>query len=249
MSNADETPKNKPIDPSIGGDKISPEMNAALHAAKEEDAANQPPATEGETTPEDAPPSPESIAEVQEAISNILGEDEEAINTSEAANTPSPQDELAGMKEQLIRTMADMENLRKRSERELADSRKYAVTGFARDLVNVVENLQLAIQNIPAEDRKQDEKLENLAQGVEMTYNELIRIFEGNGIVRIDPKGEKFNHNHHQAVAQVEDAEAEPGSVIDVLQAGYIIHDRLLRPAMVTVAKGGDKSESITTQA
>ncbi len=142
-----------------------------------------------------------------------------------------------------------MENLRKRSERELADSRKYAVTGFARDLVNVVENLQLAIQNITPEDRKANEKVEKLAEGVEMTYNELIRIFESNGIVRIDPIGEKFNHNHHQAVAQVEDAEAEPGTVTQVLQAGYIIHDRLLRPAMVTVAKSGDKAESVTTEA
>ncbi len=232
MNIFDETPENEP---NIGNDKISAEMNAALHAAKEEDAANQP---VNEASASD-------IADVQEAIASVLGTDEEAINT-----TAAPQeDEAAAMKDQLIRTMAEMENLRKRTDREMGEARKYAVTGFARDMVNVVENLQLALQNITAEEKKSDKKLDNLAQGVEMTYNELIRIFEGNGIVRIDPKGEKFNHNHHQAVAQIEDAETEPGHVVQVLQAGYIIHDRLLRPAMVTVAKTGDKAESVTTEA
>ena len=231
-------PENDDIEPSISNEKISPEMNAALHAAKEEEEASKP---EQPTVTEDTN---DGIAEVQEAIASVLGEDEEPINTA-----PSVEDETAAMKDQLIRTMAEMENLRKRSEREMGDARKYAVTGFARDLVNVVENLQLAIQNITPEDKNSNEKMANLAQGVEMTYNELLRIFEGNGIVRIDPMGEKFNHNHHQAVAQVEDADAEPGTITQVLQAGYIIHDRLLRPAMVTVAKGGDKAESVTTEA
>ena len=231
-------PENDDIEPSISNEKISPEMNAALHAAKEEEEASKPEQT---TVTEDTN---DGIAEVQEAIASVLGEDEEPINTA-----PSVEDETAAMKDQLIRTMAEMENLRKRSEREMGDARKYAVTGFARDLVNVVENLQLAIQNITPEDKNSNEKMANLAQGVEMTYNELLRIFEGNGIVRIDPMGEKFNHNHHQAVAQVEDADAEPGTITQVLQAGYIIHDRLLRPAMVTVAKGGDKAESVTTEA
>lgn len=239
MNNPEDTPKKEETEPSISNDKISAEMNAALHAAKEEEQATKPEETSSEK------PTNDGIADVQEAIANVLGNDEEPLNTAPAQD----EDEAAAVKDQLIRAMAEMENLRKRSERELADSRKYAVTGFARDLVNVVESLQLAIQNISPEDMKANEKVGKLAEGVEMTYNELIRIFENNGIVRIDPLGEKFNHNHHQAVAQVEDADAEPGTVTQVLQAGYIIHDRLLRPAMVTVAKGGDKAESVTTEA
>ena len=238
MNNPEESPEmpeDDSAEPSISNDPLSAEMHAALHAAKEEDQANQ---SEAPTVEEGTPPSPEEIADVQEAIAAALaGAGEETLEA-----VPKAEDETAMMKDQLIRAMAEMENLRKRTDRELADARKYAVTGFARDMVNIVENLQLALQSISEEDRKSDDKLNNLAQGVEMTFNELIRIFQGNGIVRIDPVGEKFNHNHHQAVAQVEDAEAEPGTVTQVLQAGYIIHDRLLRPAMVTVAKGGNKA-------
>ena len=220
----------------LGNEKLSAEVNATLHAAQEE---NQP---EAAKTDEGEPPTPEQIAEIKEALAEISGEET-------APEADKAGEEMAALKDQLMRSVAETENLRKRTERELADARKYAVTGFARDMVNVVENLQLALQNIPAEDRKNNDKIDNLAQGVEMTYNELLRVFEGNGIVRIDPKGEPFNHNHHQAVAQVEDPDATPGTVTQVLQAGYIIHDRLLRPAMVTVAKGGDKAESVNTEA
>ncbi len=228
-------------EPVIGSEKLSPEMNAALHAAREEEQNEQ--AANAPKRDTAKPSVADTVAQMQEALA-------EALDAGESENDASHvQEELAAMKDQLMRTMAEMENLRKRTEREASDARKYAVTGFARDMVNVVENLQLAIQNITEDDKKNDERLSNIAQGVEMTYKELLRIFQSNGIVRIDPKGEKFNHNHHQAVAHVEDATAEPGSVAQVLQAGYIIHDRLLRPAMVTVAKSGDKSESITTQA
>lgn len=243
MSNPEEIPKNSEQEATqapIANDTISPEMNAALHAAKEEDEANQ---AETDSSNEILPDKDETISKVQEALDNAFKNDPEP-----RAEEPKGED-VAAMKEQLIRTMAEMENLRKRTDREMSEARKYAVTGFARDLVSVVDNLQLALQNIPEEDRKKDDKLNNLVQGIEMTFNELLRAFEKNGIVRIDPKGEKFNHNHHQAVAQVEDADAEPGSVAQVLQAGYIINDRLLRPAMVTVAKGGDKAESVSTEA
>lgn len=152
------------------------------------------------------------------------------------------------LKDQLLRAIAEMENVRKRAERDVQDARKYAVTGFARDLVNVLENLQLALLNIPPEDRKNDEKLATLAEGVEMTAQELLRVFQNQGIQRISPQGEKFDHNFHQAVAQVEDNTKDPGTVVQVLQAGYVIHDRLLRPAMVTVATGGG-GVSVNTQA
>lgn len=186
---------------------------------------------------------------VDSAIEEVFAAKEAELNAAKAeAAAPTPATvednsalikENADLKDQLIRAVAEMENLRKRTERDMQDARKYAVTGFARDLVNVLENLQLALLNIPADDRKNDVKLNTLAEGVEMTANELLRVFEAQGIVRIAPQGEKFDHNFHQAVAQVEDTSKEPGTIVQVLQAGYIIHDRLLRPAMVTVAKSG----------
>lgn len=192
-------------------------------------------------------------AAVDSAIEEVFGAKEAEINAAKAAETAQDADassplvqENAELKDQLLRTVAEMENLRKRTERDIQDARKYAVTNFARDLVNVLENLQLALLNIPAEARANDEKLATLAEGVEMTANELMRVFEAQGIVRIAPQGEKFDHNFHQAIAQVEDTSKEPGTIVQVLQAGYIIHDRLLRPAMVTVAKaaGGVKVDT-----
>lgn len=208
----------------IGNDKLSPEMAAAVHAAMEGS--------------DDEP-----------VIAPEIGEKESGHEVNEDLETETPASADNELKEQLIRAVAEMDNLRKRHERDMSDARKYAVTGFARDLVSVVENLQLALQSITQEKRESDDALSNLAQGVEMTYNELLRAFSNHGIVRIDPVGEKFNHNHHQAVAQVESADVEPGKIVQVLQAGYIIHDRLLRPAMVTVAKGGEKSQAVDTEA
>jgi molecular chaperone GrpE len=156
--------------------------------------------------------------------------------------------ELAAMKDQGLRALAEAENTRRRAERELGDMSKYAVTGFARDLVGVIENLQRAIESIPGDLKQAQPAVANLALGVEMTLKELLSVFERNGIRRIDPIGQKFDHNLHQAVAQVDAPDAEPGSVVQVLQAGYVIHDRLLRPAMVGVAAGSPQKQ-VDTQA
>jgi len=147
--------------------------------------------------------------------------------------------ELATLKDQALRALAEAENTRRRSERELQDMSKYAVTGFARDLVSVLENLQRALDSIPEDLMKDQPAVANLYTGVEMTLKELISVFARQGIQRIDPMGKKFDHNLHQAVAQIESPDAEPGTVVQVLQAGYTIQDRLLRPAMVGVAAGG----------
>jgi molecular chaperone GrpE len=207
-------------------------------------------ATEQATTP---PEETGSLVneEMRQAVKAALGEQAEEEGAAAVPEEPQRdwEGELAKMKEQWIRAVAENDNLRKRSERDLQEARKYSVTAIARDMVNVSENLQLAIQNIPAEARQQDQQLENLAKGVEMTYEELLRIFGQHGITRIDPKGEKFNHNFHQAVAQIEEPTVEPGCIVQVLQAGYVIHDRLLRPAMVTVAKAGNPADSVNTQA
>jgi molecular chaperone GrpE len=191
-------------------------------------------------------------AEVESTIAEVFARKEAELQAakeeiiSSSAIPEDSQEEMAKLKDQLFRAVAETENIRKRSERDMQDARKYAITSFARDMVSVMENLQLALLNIPAEARQADEKLNTLAEGVEMTANELNRAFQNHGIMRVSPLGEKFDHNFHQAVAQLEDATKEPGTITQVLQAGYIIHDRLLRPAMVTVAKaaGGVKVDT-----
>ncbi len=157
--------------------------------------------------------------------------------------------ELAVLKDQSLRALAEAENTRRRSERELADMSKYAVTGFARDLVSVLENLQRALDSIPEAMIAEQPAVQNLYTGVEMTLKELISVFSRQGIQRIDPMGEKFDHNLHQAVAQIESADAPAGTVVQVLQAGYIIHDRLLRPAMVGVAAATSAEKKVDTSA
>lgn len=173
----------------------------------------------------------------------------EAMARALQAMLEEKERELAGMKDQALRALADAENTRRRSERELADMNKYAVTNFARDLVNVLENLQRATDAIPAELKQNNPAVGNLAMGVDMTLKELVSVFERHGIKRIDPLGQKFDHNYHQAVAQIESAEAEAGTVVQVLQAGYTIHDRLLRPAMVGVATANNSTGALNTQA
>lgn len=142
--------------------------------------------------------------------------------------------------------MAEMENLRRRTEREKEDAAKYATAAFARDLVAVIENLQRAEDNIPEAARAGEGHLKTLWEGVDMTRRELLTVFQRHGIKRLDPKGEKFDHQFHQAVAQVERDDIAPGTVVDVFQCGYVIFDRLLRPAMVTVAKAAEsKAEGV----
>jgi molecular chaperone GrpE len=184
------------------------------------------------TEPTETTPEPQESAEQSspEAIARAL---QAVIEEKEA--------EIAALKDQALRALAETENTRRRAERELQDMSKYAVTGFARDLVNVLENLQRALDSIPADLKESQPAVGNLAVGVEMTLKELLGIFNRQGIQRIDPMGQKFDHNFHQAVAQIDTPDAEAGTVVQVLQAGYVIHDRLLRPAMVGVAAGTAK--------
>ncbi len=147
------------------------------------------------------------------------------------------QEEIVSLKDQLLRAVAETENVRRRGQRDLDEGRKYAVTGFARDLSSVIENLYRAIGSITPELRGSNEAIENLAQGLDMTLREMTSTLERHGVKRIWPQGEIFNHNHHQAVAQIDDNEHPAGTILQVLQAGYIIHDRLLQPAMVCVSR------------
>lgn len=175
----------------------------------------------------------------------------------EPAAAPSPleekirqmEEEIALLKDQRVRALAETENVRKRASRDLEETAKYAVTPFARDMVSVLENLKRASENIHAHAGDSD-LIKTLDEGVELTLKELLAIFERYGIKRVDPMGAKFDHNFHQAVAQVDRADVPPGTVVQVVQAGYVIHDRLLRPAMVAVSKAaGEPPKPVDTTA
>jgi molecular chaperone GrpE len=158
---------------------------------------------------------------------------------------PGPTaEELQELKDRLLRTLAEMENLRARTQREIEDARKFAVTGFARDLLEVGDNLGRALASVPAEARTQSEFMKNLVQGVEITERSLQTALEKHQVRRVSPqKGEKFDHRLHQAMFELPTAELPPGSVAEVIQDGYVIADRLLRPALVGVAKA-DRAEA-----
>jgi molecular chaperone GrpE len=151
--------------------------------------------------------------------------------------------ELADMKDRLLRTLAEMENMRKRTEREVADARVYGISAFARDVIGVADNMHRAMQALDDELRaKADEATKALLEGVELTERELMNVLEKNGVKRLDPLGQKFDPHRHQAMYEVEDLSVPSGSVIQVMQAGYTIGERVLRPALVAVAKGGAKA-------
>ncbi|MEM7619583.1 MAG: nucleotide exchange factor GrpE [Pseudomonadota bacterium] len=147
----------------------------------------------------------------------------------------------AVLKERNLRLMAEMENLRRRTQREIADKQKYAVSTFARDVVAVADNLQRAMQSIPQETMEQDSGLKPLFEGIAMTERELLNVLEKHGISRIEPRGQIFDPNIHQAMFEVENVSLPAGTVVEVVQAGFVIGERVLRPALVGIAKGGPK--------
>jgi molecular chaperone GrpE len=154
-------------------------------------------------------------------------------------------DEAAEMKNRLLRTLADMENLRKRTEREVADARQYGVAAFARDIVSVADNFRRALEAVGPELRSgEDAAISALIEGVELTERDLLKALEKNGIRKIEPLGEKFDPNLHQAMYEVPDPSVPSGSVVQVVQPGYVIGERILRPALVAVAKGGPKASA-----
>lgn len=165
-----------------------------------------------------------------------------------AAPKPDPAAELRRerdeLKDQLLRAHAEMENLRRRTSRDVHDARAYAVTSFARDLLNVADNFHRALSSMEGQsgdDLPAD--LKGLLEGVRMTERELLTVFERHGVKVIDPTGERFDPNRHQAMFEIENAEVPSGTVLQVLQKGSMIGERVLRPAMVGVSKGGPKPE------
>jgi molecular chaperone GrpE len=148
------------------------------------------------------------------------------------------------LKDKLLRTLAEMENLRKRTAREITDARLYGVTGFARDVLAVADNMHRALEAIDPELRERgDAKVKALIEGVELTERELLNTLEKHGVRKFSPTGEKFDPNVHQAMFEMEHPGMSPGHVAQVIQAGYMLGDRVLRPAMVGVAKAPPKPQ------
>jgi molecular chaperone GrpE len=163
-----------------------------------------------------------------------------------AAPDPAQPDPVAvaiELRDRLLRTLAEMENLRKRTEREVSDSRLYGVSSFARDLIVVADNMRRALDAVAPELRGGAEAgVKALIDGVELTERELVKALEKNGVRQFTPQGEKFDPNVHQAMFEVPDPSVPAGSVVQVVQPGYMIGERVLRPAMVGVSKGGPKT-------
>ena len=164
----------------------------------------------------------------------------EAEESSPETRVTELEAELAEYKDRVLRALAETENVRRRAQREREDASKYAIAGFAKELLSAADNLRRALESLPESEAK-DERTRSLLAGVAATERELLGVFERHGIKRIDPKGEGFDHNFHQAIFEAERPDQPSGSVVEVLQPGYVLHDRLLRPAMVGVAKGGPK--------
>jgi molecular chaperone GrpE len=169
-----------------------------------------------------------------EAAANNNAED--GGEASPEARVAALEAELAEYKDRLLRALAETENTRRRAQREREDASKYAITGFARDLLSAADNLRRALDSLP-EAEIVDERTRSLLAGVAATERELLAVFERHGLRRIDPKGERFDHNFHQAIFETERGDQPTGTIVEVLQPGYLLHDRLLRPAMVGVAK------------
>ncbi len=170
---------------------------------------------------------------------------EENVETEAQEGNPLEQEilalkeEVSKLKDQLLRTLAEVENTRKRSQKELEDMAKYAHNNFAKDMVGVSDNLRRALSSLPKEMSDADALIKGVIEGVVMTEKQLTGSLEKHGVQEIKALGEKFDHNLHQAIFEVEDAEKPAGTVTSVMEAGYTINGRLLRPSMVGVSKKG----------
>jgi molecular chaperone GrpE len=180
------------------------------------------------------------------AAADTEAPDNSAPATETAAETIDPTDHArvaAEYKDKLLRVLAEMENLRRRTEREIADTRAYGISAFARDILAVADNMDRALGALDAELReKADAGVKALLDGVELTERELHKVLEKHGVKKFEPVGEKFDPNLHQAMFEVPDPSRPAGTVAQVVQPGYMIGERILRPALVAIAKGGPKA-------
>jgi molecular chaperone GrpE len=186
---------------------------------------------------DDKTQSPNDTAKDPALAEELQGVPEDFLDTAgENDEIAKLHEELAGAKQEVLYARAETQNVRRRLEKDIADARAYAATGFARDILSVSDNLSRALSAIPV-DLREDDKLKNVVAGIEATGREIDKVFASHGISRIAAMGLPLDPNQHQAMLEIPSTEAEPGTVLQELQAGYMIKDRLLRPAMVAVAK------------
>ena len=185
----------------------------------------------------------EEETSLEEAVEIQNDEEGEVIEPSSSLDELEAK--ILELKDQLLRTVADSENLRKRLEREKEQTRKFGIANFAKDLLSIADNLGRALDAAPNKEDVKDQAIENLVLGIQMTEQELQKAFDNNNIRKIDPLGEKFDYNFHQAMFEVEETDQEPGTVVQVLQPGYAIDDRILRPAMVGVAANKAEKKNV----
>jgi len=152
--------------------------------------------------------------------------------------------EAADLKDKLLRALAEAENVRRRAERDRVDASKYAAANFAREVLKAADNMRRALESVTAEARRENEALENLVVGLEITEREMLNAFERAGVRPIEALGQRFDHNLHEAMFEMEDTNHPAGTVVQVLETGYVLHDRLLRPSKVGIGKGGPKAET-----
>ena len=164
-----------------------------------------------------------------------------------AAENDKLDAEIAELKDKILRATAEMENLRRRTQKDVADARAYSIAGFAREMLGVSDNLRRAIEHVDEKDMEQS-GLKSLVEGVEMTERELLAALEKNGVKKISPLNEKFDPHFHQAMFEVQNPDVPNNTVSEVVQIGFVIGERVLRPAMVGVAKGGPKISAVETE-
>jgi len=185
--------------------------------------------------PEDNQPMPEAANDTAEVKTETAAPETDAADPVETLTA-----ENAELRDRLLRSAAEMENLRKRTEREIGDTRSYAIAGFARDMLTATDSLSRALLMLPHEAREgADATTKSLIEGIEMTEREMQRLLAKHGVKPIEAEGQKFDPHKHQAMFEVPDPTRPEGTVVQVVQAGFAIGDRVLRPAMVGVAKGG----------
>ncbi len=185
-----------------------------------------------------------TMAEEKAANATAAGtEDRAPADSAPADSAEALVAQVVEFRDRWLRALAEMENLRRRTEREVMDARTYGIAAFARDILQVADNMDRALQALDAELReKADAAVKGLLDGVELTERELHKVLEKHGVKKLDPQGQKFDPNLHQAMYEVPDASVQAGMVVQVVQAGYMIGERVLRPALVGVAKGGPKA-------
>jgi molecular chaperone GrpE len=199
--------------------------------------------TEQKHTPESREPNEPDTGSDAEAVASDPAPPAGAGGETPPEEPRSPREaeleaELAETKDRLLRALAETENLRRRAIRDLEEAHKYAITNFARELLEVADNLSRALDAVPPRARDEIDFIKNLADGIAITEKALLTAFERHQIAKVTPEiGDRFDHNRHQAMFEVETAEQPPGTVAQVLQPGYTIAERLLRPALVGVAK------------